>query len=495
MGVIQRQGIKESIVAYIGVLVGAISVLYVQPNFLEPAEIGLIKTIISAASILMPFILLGTTAISVKYFPYFEDKAQQNNGFLFFILTVPMLGTLFVSLLFFIFYPNILQYYSNKSSLITPYLLYVFPITVVMSYFTLLLVFCRSLLRIVIPSFFQNIVLKGGLIIVILLYAFQWLSLKQLVWSILGLYAFMLVGLIIYVYILGHLFLKPNFKKFTKPLLKEIGTYAFYVFLAGFAGILVLQIDVLMLSALKDDASVGIYTIALYIGTVIEIPRRSLNNISAPIVAAAWKDNNTAKIADLYQRTSILQFIVGLYLLACIWASIDDLFQLIPNGELYAVGKYVVLFIGLAKVVDMLTSINNEIIINSAYYRFNFYAMPLLAVLTILTNLLFIPKWGIVGAAVASLAALTIFNVAKLVFIYWKMNMQPFSIATLKVLIITILTFVSSLFLPLTENALLNIILRSIFISFVMISAVIISKVSPDFNDFLQKMIQKIKLK
>ncbi len=495
MGVIQRQGIKESIVAYVGMIIGAVSILYVRPNFLTPAEIGLIATLISAATLLMPFVQLGMTATAIKYFPYFEDKEAHHNSFLWILLGVPILGCIIISILFLLLYPFIEAHYITKSSLIVPFLYYILPLAFIIAYFTVFMAFCRSLFRIVVPSFFQNIVLKGGLIIIILLYAFQWISLKQLVWSILVLYTFMLVGLIVYVYALGHLFLKPNFKKFTKPLLKEMGTYAFYVFLAGFAGILVLQIDVLMLSALKNDASVGIYTIALYIGTVIEIPRRSLNNISAPVVAAAWKDNDTAKIADLYQRTSILQFIVGLYLLTCIWASIDDLFLLIPNGDVYSAGKYVVLFIGLAKVVDMLTSINNEIIINSAYYRFNFYAMPLLAVLTILTNLLFIPKWGIVGAAIASLAALTLFNIAKLVFIYWKMDMQPFSLATIKVLLITILSFVISLFLPLTENAFINIILRSTFISIVMISAIILTKVSPDFNNFLQKMLQKIKLK
>ena len=41
MGVIQRQGIKDSIVMYFSVAIGAVNALFIYPAYLTDAELGL----------------------------------------------------------------------------------------------------------------------------------------------------------------------------------------------------------------------------------------------------------------------------------------------------------------------------------------------------------------------------------------------------------------------------------------------------------------------
>ena len=112
----------------------------------------------------------------------------------------------------------------------------------------------------------------------------------------------------------------------------------------------------------------------------------------------------------LYQRTSINLLIVGLLLFIGIIASVGDIFSIMPNSEEMLAGVSVVLFIGLSKVVDMGTSINDQIIDYSKFYRFRLYALILLAVFNVVCNLLFIPKFQIAGAALATLASIVMYN-------------------------------------------------------------------------------------
>ena len=82
MGVVKRQGTKDSILALFGILVGYANVMLVQPYCLQPEEIGLIRVLIQLAMLLLPFILLSTNAIVIRYFPYYNNKEKKHNGFI-----------------------------------------------------------------------------------------------------------------------------------------------------------------------------------------------------------------------------------------------------------------------------------------------------------------------------------------------------------------------------------------------------------------------------
>ncbi len=492
MGVVKRQGIKESIVAYVGVLIGALSTLWVQPSFLTTEEIGLLKVLVSMAVLIMPFMSYGIGLTTVKFFPYFKNESKGHNGLLSYGLLVATAGSCLVCFIFWWCSTYILAFYETDAPLLSNYLFYVLPIGVLFTFFVVFAAYARSLLRIVVPSIFSNIVLKGSIVVLVLLYAGSWINLDMVVYGLVATYGFMLLGMIGYTYSMGQLFLTRNFSFITPKLLKKMITYASYVFLAGFANTLVVQVDTVMVASLMDLSNAGVYAIAFYIGTVIEIPRRSMAGIVAPLLANAWKENDLAAINDMYKRSSITQFIVGVLLFIGIWASLEDLFTLMPNGEVFAAGKYVVFFVGLTKVLDMLTGVNSEIIVNSKYFRVNFYIILLLAVLTILTNFWLIPIYGIVGAAMATALSMLIFNMLKFLFLWFTFKMQPFSIQTFIVLGIALVSYGASQLLPSTGLVFMDIVLKSATISILFIPSILITKVSPDINGLVEKAMEQV---
>jgi O-antigen/teichoic acid export membrane protein len=85
MGIIKRQGIKNSIVNYLGVAIGALSVIFIYP-IIDPKDIGIIQFVIGTATILTPFTGWGLSMASVNFFPEVKDKAKQHSGYLFTLL-------------------------------------------------------------------------------------------------------------------------------------------------------------------------------------------------------------------------------------------------------------------------------------------------------------------------------------------------------------------------------------------------------------------------
>jgi O-antigen/teichoic acid export membrane protein len=495
MGVVKRQGIKESIVAYFGVIIGAISLLIIQPYCLEPQEIGMIKMLIALASLMTPFVVLGMNASMIKFFPEFKNPDENHYGLVSFILTVPIIGFILLAIGFLTFQGHLAEYYTTQkeNSLIVAYLPYALPLALCMAYILILKDISRSTLKVVVPSIVQNIWLRAATIIGVVLYFYEVINFSTLIGCIVIIYGISVLIMLLYIRHLGMLHLKPDRRFYKKEKLKEVGNYAFYVLFIGLSGYIVNYIDILMIGAVEGESQAGIYTIAFFIGTVIEIPRRSLSSITTPLVSQAFNDNNMSQIKYLYSNVSINLLIIGSILLIGIWSNIDNLFMLMPNGEIYAAGKYIVLLIGLAKLFNMATSINGEIILLSPFYRFNLYAMVLLTTLTVASNAYFIPIYGIIGAAVASLITVIIFNLFKLIYLWLKLKMQPFNLATVKVLVLSAFVIFVNYLIPNMGHPLLDIVIRSILLGSIYLGVLLLTKISPDINSVVGNLWNRVK--
>jgi O-antigen/teichoic acid export membrane protein len=497
MGIIVRQGLKSTIVSYVGVAIGAFNVLWLYPKFLSPEEIGLVNLLQSLGLFFATFTQIGAPNIADKFFAYFKNEAKQHNGFLFFLIILPLIGILTFVTVFIGFKDFWLSIYEEKASAINEYFYYLIPLTIFMVYHSILEAYCRAYLRIVVPVLLRDVVLRIFTLALVLTYMLGYISFDQFILLMVGSYGVILSFLLAYIYFLKGLFLRPALSYLTKPLFKEIALYAAYILLGGAGSVVVAKIDILMIPSLIGDKALGIYTISFFIGTVIEIPRRSLSQISTPIIAQAWADNDLPKIESIYKKSSINQLLVGAFLFLGIWSNIDAIFNLVPNSELYRQGKYVVFFIGLARLIDMGSGVNSEIILQSAYYKFNLISIAILALLLVLTNLIFVPYYGIEGAAFATALSVLLYNLLKYLFLRIKYKMQPFSSKTLLAFGIIAISYLAATLVPDTRDAffptLLNIAFRSTVIAVTFSILAFSLKVSPDANELLLNIIRRLK--
>ncbi|MFT6216959.1 MAG: O-antigen/teichoic acid export membrane protein [Roseivirga sp.] len=489
MGIVINQSIKSSAIAYLGVIIGYANVLWLFPYFLESEQIGLFRLIQSSAFLMATFGQFGLSSSLVKFFPRFKNE----KGFLAFTLIGGGVGSLFLFLLTLLFKNQITAYFSQESALFVEYFSITLLISVCLVQFQIFEAYCRSLLKIVIPTLIRDIQLRLSITVLIALFALGIISFDLLIQVLLGVYALMVISIFGYLKSIQSFSFKLDFSFLNKKVLKEIVTYSLFMLIGAGGTQIVLQIDSIMVSGQLGLEATGIYTIAFFIGIVIEMPRRSIAQISSALIAQAFEKEDIPAVNKLYKQTAINQMIIGSLLLIGIWANLENLYSFIPNGQLYISGINVVLFIGLGKLSDMAFGTNGEIIVMSKHYKFNVIAVAILAFLTIGLNLILIPKYGIEGAAIASFLAMLIFNISKFLFVWIKFKIQPFSINTLKFLAIVGVVLFGNQLLPPLENVFFDILVRSIAITILFAILTLGLKVSVEVNGLFKKLITKFR--
>ena len=495
MGVIIRQGLKHSVVTVLATAVGMINVLLIYTNFLTEQELGLFQYLVSWAKFLVPFLALGIGATAVRFFSVFQNKSEKNNGFLFFVLLIPIISFSLFFIFSWLFKDFIFASIRNHPDvdLLTKYLPYSLIVLFGLLMGGVMTVYIANYKLITVPEIFNNLWIKIAIPCLAVLYYFEFISFNGFILGLVSAYLVSTISLFFYAWRLGILDLKPNMTFFDKPILKEIRNYAAFSLFGGLGTIIATQIDTLMVGSLIDLENAGIYTIALYISTVIGIPLKSVFSITSPIVAESINNKDFANVQKLYFKSSLNLFVIGLLILIGIWASVDYLFQIIPNGESYKAGKYVILLLGIAKIIDMATSINTHIIVYSEHYRFNLYFSLILAILNVIFNLLFIPIFGLVGVAIATLTSMFLFNLLKVIFVWIKFKMQPFSKGMLWVLFLGLISYGITFLLPKTGYPIIDIIINSVSITAIYVPCILYFNLSDDLTLIKQQIIKKIK--
>lgn len=195
---------------------------------------------------------------------------------------------------------------------------------------------------------------------------------------------------------------------------------------------------------------------------------------------------------ELYQKSSLNQLIIGGLVFLMVWVNIDDLFSFLKPA--YSEGKWVVLILSLSVLFNMVTGINNVIIVITKYFRYDTYASIALAVLTIVTNLTFIPLFGIEGAAFATLLSIVMYHSFKYMLIQVKLKMQPFTVNTIWAVLLIIACYAVTSQIPnLTGNLFVMILLKCAAIFVLYVGALYLTGISKDIQDEISSTIKKLK--
>lgn len=456
MGVIIRQSFKSTLVTYFGVALGAINLLYFFPKFLTAEEIGLRDLVVSIATSLSFFTHLGLHSSMLRFFPYFKDESRQHNGFLLFCLLLATAGLLLFGSLFTLFKAEIMAIFNANAELFNRYVWLVVPATAFIMYQNILEMWSRIHLRIVANALVREVFLRVTLTLLVVAYATELIDFDGFVVGFVGTYALSALFMLGYLKAIGVLYLSPKYLYLKREVLVDMGRYSAWMMVGGAGTIISDRIDGVMLAWLAGLSLTGIYSISYFMGTIIEMPKRAISQISSSLIAQYWKDRDFTPLGRLYKQTGTNQIILGGLLFLLIWSNIDAIFNLIPNGDLYRAGKYVVLFIGLAKLIDMFSSCNNEIILYSPYFRFNLVSIVFLSMVSFGTNYFMIPRFGLVGAAAGSTLSILLFNLAKSGFIWYKLRMHPFSAHSWKILLLLVFTYLCGLLLPEFDRGLVS---------------------------------------
>lgn len=491
MGKIVKQSFLTTLSSYIGVIVGYINVLWLLPYALSPKEVGIFRTIQDMGLLLVPFAQLGLGHGITRFYPRVKD---QQFAFFTFSLFLTLIGFGAVALGFLAFREQIIQAYAANSPEIINFLSVVLFITLFAVLNSVLDSFTRSFMKIAVPTFFREVVLRLLLALIVSAYLLGWLNFDQLMWGLADIYLFTLLGMIIYMVRNGMFKLHFKWGNLSTPFRKEYIQYSLITLLGTAGSILIMKIDSLMVTSMIGLDANAIYAIGFSIAVVIEMPRRAVSQVVMPVIAEKFAQNQPKEINVLYKSVAVNQLLLCLLIFLGIWANIDNLYHFVPNKEIYQAGKWVVLLIGLGKLCDVLFSVNGEIIVFSRFYIFNITSTLLMCVMVVVLNLLMIPVWGIEGAALSSLLAMFFYNLIKYLYVKKRLGFDPFSWDVAKIILLGLLVYGVNYFLiPTFEPVMLDVFLRSGLLVLLYGLGIWAMRIAPDSQQMVWERIKSLK--
>jgi len=474
MGIVRDQSIKNSISFYIGMLIGAINTVIVYPYVFNdnPEYFGLIQILIAYAVVISTITTFGIPKTFIRFFPSIKSKGQ----LYLYSFVFPLIGFLLATF-FYILFKDEIYYFLKADELLRENFFYILILVFFIGFYDVLTAISRSFLSSAFPVFINEVFLKLYSLTTLILYSVDLFSFSTFIKVYIFGYMIKFILLLLVQLFYRRIDYSFSFKDLD---LRAMFSFGLFVLVSGASLMIVTRLDMMMIGTLLDLEQVAFYTVAFFIGNAIRVPAQSIISISIPLISKAWENNDMETIQSLYSKSSINQLIIGGAFFVCIWLNIDDIFSLLP--EKFQGGKWVVFYIGMSQLFNITTGVNGAIIVNSSHYRYDLYTNIFLVFITICTNYLLIPLYGINGAAIATAISVFLFNFIKFLLIKFKMNMHPFSYKTIQAIVLIIVIYFLIYLIPETSNALFNIVWKSIIVFILFISSVLYFGLSKDIE-------------
>lgn len=508
MGVVARQSIKGTIATYIGVAVGIVTTFFIQTKALQPEEIGLIDILLQCSMLFSGLAMLGTNSSAMRYYPFFKDEEQRDHGFFGWSVLVPFVGFLAFLLFFFLFKDSVVDFFSKDSSMFGDYVYFVIPLAFFLLYIFVFETNSNLLLRIVLPKFVREVGLRVATLTVYLLYYYKVIDFDGVVIGFCVFYGLATLINVIYLLSLKRVSFKIDWKFITPKLRRDFLLYTLFMITAALAGNVIPMLSKFFVAGLTGFRLAGVFTIATNIAALVEMPYRSLGAISRPHVSDAMAKEDVAQADSLCKNVALHQFIAGSLVFLIIWANIDFLFDLLPKGDIYRLGKMAVLFLALGRLIYSTLAVTTTVLSYSKYYYYSLLFTVLLAAMSVLLNYWLVPHWDINGGAVAYMLSYLIYFVLLLAFIKWKVGVQPFSGKMMPVLVVVLTLFglnwvwssmLTPWFADLFDKPVIGLFIdaamKSSLFLIMGLTAIYKLKVSKSVNDLIDKALRFIRIK
>jgi O-antigen/teichoic acid export membrane protein len=488
MGIVLNQSLKNTIITYIGFAIGGVSTLFLFPPILGKTYYGLSNYILSCANVIMPLFAIGMQNTLVKFYSQCKTEKEENQ-FLSFTVLFPLFLCIPLILIGLFFYDEIAFFMTKKNPIVKDFI-YLIPFTgLCMAYFEIFYAWARVHMHSVFGNFIKEVGLRLFSVVGLLGIYFKLITAIDFIYLTAVIYFVAFLVTMLYAFKVK----KPVFQFSIPHNVKAILEYTFYIILSGSVANLLLDGDKIMLNQYMDIGNIAYYSVATYIALVISVPSRAMHQIVYPITAKLMHENKHDELNDLYKKTSINLQLVGGFVMLCIFVNIEQLYEMVPKE--YAGGIVVVFMIGLSKYFDLILGNNNAIIFNSKYYRMVLFLGLMLVFVTLVLNMIFIPLYGIIGSAFATLLSITLYSVAKLMFVVKRMHLYPFTKQTLYSIGITFVLFLLFYFWKFPFHPIIGIGLKSILVTVLYVYLNYKLVISIEINRFLDSIFTKLKLK
>ncbi|WP_053989926.1 flippase [Mangrovimonas sp. TPBH4] len=373
-------------------------------------------------TLIMCLSIFGRMGIDVNLIPFYAEKHNISDSGLFFrVLVKAFFVSLVLASILFLLRRNLAIDFFKKPQL-EPYILWV---SLTIPFWTITLV-CAGLFRAFkknsLFAFFNN---PGRFIFSLIAFTTLLIFLKDGLSAIKAhFYGVLLLAIISMVFAVKQ-FEKPRFVSNTNSwyFLRQ----AFPMMLSGAIIVFLGWADTFVLGIYETDDTIGIYNVALKIATLTSFSLQAINSILAPKIAAFYKSNQMGEFRKLVKFSTRINFVITLFVVSGIILFNRILLGLF--GEEFLMGATVLIVLCFGQLINSISGsvgIIFQMIGKQKVYQ-NIVTIAL--IINVALNFALTPKFGGIGAAMATVVSMAFWNIYGAV--YLKRNENVVSYFTL----------------------------------------------------------------
>jgi O-antigen/teichoic acid export membrane protein len=366
-------------------------------NYFGVKQLGEYNLIFSLLQMLSIISILGMDVFVIKTIPRLDQNTAKEGGLITKIFSTLILTSLVIAITFYVSTPFIESLIFRNSGEVRKYLkllpFLIFPV----SFNTLVPEILRAFNNLYMFSFLKNVAQSFSILLFMIILYFTGIQ-----DSITALYLGYILSFIFTIAVIFLFFKNRNislisYDKYHESIIKHsspmlLGTSIIFV---------ISNIDSFMISYFKGEYSVGIYSACLKIGLIITFILTSVTSYIVPSIAKSYHEKNYSNVKSLYNKATLLIIFLTIPIVLIIFIFGEEILKLF-NQELtsYSNVLYTVLLMNLSNVffgpiIYILSIMEKQNYVNKVLF--------ISLVINILINWILIPKFGVIGAAIATI--------------------------------------------------------------------------------------------
>ncbi len=279
-----------------------------------------------------------------------------------------------------------------------------------------------------------------------------------------------------------------------KKVFKEMFSYSWPFLFYGVINFIFYWTDSFMIGIFKNVESVGFYNAAVPIAMLLSIPFSLFGQLFFPLVTKEFSKGNLETVKQLSQQVGKWTFMIvmPLFILLVIF---PGTFINILFGKEYLVAENALRFLSISALFLAISNVSQELLSIKGKSKLILFDMICAAVINIILNMIFIPLYGITGAAFATMLSSIILSALFFMQSYKLLSIIPFRRKMFGIILIVIISTILLLAIKLfIEINLLSLILCSIFFIAIYTLLILLTN-SLDKNDWyiLKTFFEKLK--
>lgn len=277
---------------------------------------------------------------------------------------------------------------------------------------------------------------------------------------------------------------------------KEMTLFSGPLVVSTVVSTLLARTDTLMLGYFRPSAEVGIYNTAYPLAGALVLLLGTFGYLYLPVASRLDNKDDLDGVRTLYTMTSKWTYVLTFPIFVLFVVFPGEIISL-TFGDEYAAGGIALATLSVGFFINAAVGRNRETLAAFGYTKFILVTNVAAFIVNVIANIVLIPPYGFVGAAVASATSYVALNVLIYGFLSWKFDVKPFTRTALRAVVslpLVLFPF-GFLFRTLVPINALTIVAFTIVVTALTIGIVIASQSLETYDlifvEFLEEIIQR----